>query len=541
MRNINNKIRKHSILEIILATIALVGLIKNLYILYDSMYVVNHALPQELREGVTVKLAVEFAKGNNPYGIEYNELNVPVINHYGWFTAAFLSVFIRVGKIFAFARPEVICTIVTLGVVAMGCMALWIAVYIHSNNLYLATIASEVALSCYWRLGFNGGSFPDSYGLTLSLILLWVVERDVKCNKYRYPVYIVLVILMFYTKQYFVLCGAGIFIWLFFQNRKVAIKYTVFGLITGIISIIVVNITLPLYFTEALLYSGITNTFDHNIEYAKTQFQFLFQSYKPMFIVIVSFVITFMLAAFAKGKDRSVAAAQIICVTRYDVIMMLLGTIACFRIGQHGGAIYSYYLQIWIPYVVSVSCVCAFKIMKDSEDKSHYASVLVMLVLLLTPKTCSMFFTPNYVGDDDIQKWKDVYALLDSYSEGDGTKLLLGDPLSFYAVDHDYEAYDYGSTEYAYQGLLDSINPFIRNLFIRADWLIERVEETRIKAKEKIENGEFTCLVILDGNPCRITHEYVDNTGKYELYSETVLQTGGQRWPAFIYVLKGGG
>ena len=536
MLTINNKFRKHSFIEIILAVIALAGLIKNLYYLYDSMYVVNHGLPQELREGVTVKIAVEFAKGNNPYSVEYNELNVPVINHYGWFTAAFLSIFIRIGKIFTLARPEIICTIVTLGVIAMGCVAVWAAIFTHSSNLYLATIASEVALSCYWRLGFNGGSFPDSYGLTLSLILLWVVERDIKYNKYRYLVYILLVILMFYTKQYFVLCGVGILIWLLFQDRKVALKYMVLGAISGIISIIIVNTALPLYFTEALLYSGITNTSDHNIEYAKTQFQFLFQGYEPMFIVIICFVISFII----DKERRPNIKAHSIYVARYDVIMMLLGSIACCRIGQHGGARYSYYLQIWIPYVVSVSCVCAYQILKNSRGSRQYASVLVMLVLLLTSKTCSTFFAPNYIGAENIKNWKEAYALLDSYSEGDGTKLLLGDPMSFYAIDHDYEAYDYGSTEYAYQGLLDNINPFIKNLFIKADWLIERVEETRREAKRKIVNGEFTCMVILNGNPCGITNEYVDNTGKYELYSETVLQTGGQRWPAYIYVLKEG-
>ena len=537
--NIKRAIRKHGYLEMILTIIALVEGITRFHALYDAMYVVNHGLPQELREGVAVKLAVEFAKGNNPYSVAYNEINVPIINHYGWFTAFFLSIFLRVAKIFTIARPEIICTLVTLGIIAIGCLAMWGAAYEYSKNLFISTIASVIALSCYWRLTFNGGSFPDAYGLTLSFILMWIVEYDNKRKKYRLPLYILIVIIMFYTKQYFVLCGVGIFIWLLVHDKRVAIRYLIYGFVSGIVSMILVNLWLPLYFTESLLYSGGTNTSDHNVEYEKMQFQVMYDSYKPLFMILICCAIVSAMSVVVIVKKKNyedLKKAKLI--VRYDAVMAFLGGLACIRIGQHAGALYSYYLQIWIPYILSFSLVCANEIAKRNIKDNQYTSVLVMLLLLLVPKTCDRFYNTAYVSEENMHNWTNVYSALDKYSCGDGTKILVGDPLSFYAIERNYEAYDYGSNEYAYYGLLNDVNPSIISFFPRAEWLIERVENTRLEARNKIEEGAYSCLAIMQGNPCGITTDFVDKTGKYELDFEADLQTGGQVWHTYVYRAK---
>ncbi len=119
--------KKINWLELAFALFVMVGLAGHFYSLVNSMYIVNNGFPQEVREGVAIKLAVEFAKGNNPYSIAYNECNVPIINHYGWFTGFFLSIFIRIVNLFTVARPEIICVLVTLGVIAIGCAAMWFA------------------------------------------------------------------------------------------------------------------------------------------------------------------------------------------------------------------------------------------------------------------------------------------------------------------------------------------------------------------------------------------------------------------------------
>ena len=535
INSIKQFFRKHGWLELLLAVMALAGGITRLRTLYEGMYVINHGLPQEFREGVTVKLAAEFAKGNNPYSIAYNELHVPVINHYGWFTGFFLSIFIRIAKLFTIARPQIICTLVTLGVIAIGCLAMWMAAYVYSNNLFIATIASELALSCYWRFSLNGGCFPDTYGLTLSFILMWLVEADIKRQKYRYPLYILIVILMFYTKQYFILCGVGVLIWLVIHDWKVACKYTVYGLLSGIVSAVLVNIWLPLYFTEALLYSGLTNTSDHNVEYARMQFQDIFNWYKPIFIVIICCAIVGIYAIKSINADNLKKLAWI---ARYDVIMAVLGGFACVRLGQHTGALYSYYLQIWMPYVISFSLVCATQIMKRTKEDIQYASVLVMLVLLVTPKACDAFYSAVCVDRREMQNWEMMYASLDEHYCGEDSRILVGNPLSFYAIEHDYEAYDYGSNQYVYYGLLDTANPLVIKFFPRADWLIEQVENTREDARQKIENGYFSFLAITQGNPCELTTEYIEETGMYELEYEIDLQTGNQMWHTYVYGVK---
>jgi len=53
-----------------------------------------------------------------------------------------------------------------------------------------------------------------------------------------------MIILMFYTKQYFVMLALGVFMYLFFcKSWKQAFKFMFFGGISGIVSVLIINLT----------------------------------------------------------------------------------------------------------------------------------------------------------------------------------------------------------------------------------------------------------------------------------------------------------
>lgn len=218
---------------------------------YQIVQIIRYAgmAPVEVREDVGFKYAVDFARGINPYSLDVlNADTTPVINHYGIVMTALLSVFVRIW-------PANYVTAIRIGaflVKLLGC-------YFFARGLYTKTKSKVIsALSIFFIYAlYQFPIYPCTIALTLSYLLYWIISVDEENDKCRWYLYVVIMILLFYQRQYFVTLALGLLVYLLLKKAwKDALKYTASGIIFGILSVLIMNKLFPLYFTQSFLFVG---------------------------------------------------------------------------------------------------------------------------------------------------------------------------------------------------------------------------------------------------------------------------------------------
>lgn len=273
-----------------------------MFIVLQQMYIIlkfNVISPLEIREGVGFKYAKEFAQGHNPYGLNVlsNEAS-PVINHYGFVMPLFLSLFIR----FFPDHMVFIVRLVTFIVRLFGCYCFYKGIEIKTNKKWLSILSVFFIYVLY-----QYSSYPCTWALTFSFLLYWIISSDGKTGKSRIHLYILIVIALFYTKQYFVLLSLGVFVYLLFcRRKKQAIKFMLFGAGSGIISALIVNLIFPLYFTQAFLFVGVTSSTSNSVPHMKGQFEnMIYRFFSGFFILLIPAVLIIIYTWYKIDKKKN--------------------------------------------------------------------------------------------------------------------------------------------------------------------------------------------------------------------------------------------
>lgn len=249
--------------------------------IYFSVATTTMPYQIELREGVALVTTRILLNGENPFSFEYQPLAMTVYGiGYNLVVLPFAWLF---GNTLLVHRAV---TFVFILLSALICAAL---VYKKHGN-----ISSALACGAFVIIGLIAnagiGAYPSSMGtyLFLAAVLVPYVRSFDKTGLFAS---IVLSLLAFYTKPYFVLAFGIVGAYLFlFVSKKKAIIYGVSFLVPFLLSLFAVRAIFPLYFIDTIV-GNMSNTY-RSFDYLKLQPRVLFSYFYPtlalaLFMIVV--------------------------------------------------------------------------------------------------------------------------------------------------------------------------------------------------------------------------------------------------------------
>lgn len=503
-------------------------------------YVFSYSNPKEYREMTSVAFAFMFSKGQNPYSIELLNGERPIItNAYGLLAPIIWSIFIRA---FSWTGLSVlqICEGITLIIEIVSIIVFYKLIYLKTNNKALGLFGALFFEACFWRYSAFGGAFPDQIGVSLSVLLVFMIEKDLSQARLRIWRYILIVVCMFYVKQYFVFISIGILLFLLINGyTKEAIKYVIGGLITGLASVIIINMIFPLYFTEtmAIAQCGLTMG-----DWWFSIRQIIWLSRTPFMVFSLAIILFIIYMVVKKVKHENAAVIGGACMLKKSVSFFIFVFVFPIVIGlaKNDGTYYTYYLQLWYPYFIAVGCEMFCEISNKEYNFSRILKNIIVIAFIAVVIKSMMYLKSYIIVDTEIRSKQDGWAItketLSGYLNED--EALLMAPISYLCLEKDIYTDDYGQAEFNDYYSLENYekNRLWKKLFPYAEVIINKNIEYRNIISQSILDGRYSCVVANSGS-------YIDGILKnsdsaYNKVNDVVLSTGSQDIEASIWILN---
>ncbi len=462
--------------------------------------------PYELREGVNIQYAIFFSQGINPYSIDSLRADVPYpVYAYGFLMPLILGGFLSV---FRMVAPILLCRVVSYLVKLLGIWLFALAIGIkESENPNRKTMMSVGALLfavCYWRYSWSGGVFPDTWGLTGGALLYYLFQKDLKKGKPKPVVYALIIVAVFYVKQYFILMAVPIAFWFLLKRQwKEFGIFALAGILMGGGSILVVNSIFPLYFTQTVYFMGTFNatSYQYSINHLK-----IIRFYALLFLAIAVYTVRVI-----RKKEVEIAMESTYLFEYMAVVLM--GLLLFFTIGKSDGTIYTYHFQLWIPYVIPLG----LKIVDARMSRmDHRFYAIALLIIVLCPakmySTGFMYFTAD-------PAWEQIEEITGAHSH-----LYLSEVTSFCCIREGIYSEDMGQGGFT----RSELHPFAgsRELTDALFPCAGRIKEIHDDYRDKAGREETVQCEYLVG--CE------DAPKGYHLEQTISLKEMGQKWEVTI-------
>ena len=391
--------------------------------------------------------------------------------------------------------------------------------------------------ACYWRYTAFGGAFPDQWGITLSMLLMYMICIDEEKGKYRPLGYAGIILALFYTKQYFVFLVIGLCAYLLLHSLESLKKLIFYGAVGGAISAIAVYLIFPLYFCEVLpMAQGQTLSFESSYSYMQI---ITLSKYFAFAMIIFAVAICNYIYLFAKKKyhlkDIPYELCQIVCVLPFVYV-----------IAKNQGTNYTYYLQLWYPYIFVFAYSLIAQILPDRfcDESEHMGrnnikkmfDAAVLIVSILSMITIYPSFNCRFMSKEETENWKKAEKLLELYAK-DGENLI-SMHLSDYCIKNDISSISYGQYEYNNEDNLNKYreNKIYRNLFVfdATPQILQKAIDYREEIKRKVASKEYNIVTLLYTSEFGLSDEYMMDSG-YILKESIDLVVGAQVWNTRFY------
>ena len=509
-----------------------------LFIVFQKIYtVIAYDTPKELREMNTIIFAHQFAYGKNPYSLSALESEIPpATSIYGLLVPLLMSPFIRF-LAFTSLNSLQICELITLIVEVIGTFSFYRLIRRKTMDPLLAVTGMLLFYSCYWRYTANAGAFPDQWGLSLSVILADLLYLDERKRHFRPGIYTICLICLFYIKQYFVLCAVGLCIYLLIHSRKDLVKFVLYGGSAGCVSIIMVHIIFPLYFSETFpIAQGQTLTGSSAYSYAQIAVLSAYYS-----LIVIFSAIGILITAYCIFRHKSLQNPL-----PYELCQIVFILPFLLRIAENQGTNYTYYLQLWYPYIIlyGISSAALFRELILSYGRKTQnptlnisSSILVYIMLVLSVIKVHPSFQCDFMTHEQQESWNTSYNILKQYS-ADG-EILVSMLLSEYCLENQINTSNYGQAEYNNTENLEKYkkNKLWRNIFFfdHTEALLQKNISYNRTVREKLYNQSYTCIAVVYAGEYHLAEDDFINAGYHILTTED-LMAGSQCWHTVFYV-----
>lgn len=513
------------------------------FTIQKARFIIEFDAPKELREMTSVAIAHQFAFGKNPYAYAALESEIPsVTSIYGLLAPLLMAPFIRLLSVTSLSTLQ-ICQMLTLLVEIMGSVSFDCILLRKTEHRLLSLCGTFLFHTCYWRYTAFGGAFPDQWGLTLSVILMDVITVDEQKKHYRPMLYAALIIGLFYCKQYFVLILIGLCVYLFFYSKRDLIRLLVYGGFMGSLTIVCAYLFFPLYFAEAFPIAH-GQTITGVSAYSLIQIKKLSFYYGP--------VVLFAMIGFLIKLYHMIRRKKLCGMVTYELCQIIFILPPLLKIAENQGTNYTYYLQLWYPYIilsgiVSVSALLKYNfgelaVFMRMRCKKTIALEIYYIAICLLCVLSVIGVLPSYdcpvLSSGQKQSWRHAYDILDrSSAEGD---ILVSMVLSNYCLERGIATSNYGQAEFNNLKNIENYrsNRLWRNIFLFDD--TEAVLQKNISynqsIREKIDCQSYSCIALVYAGEYHLAEEDLINAG-YQISDAEELATGTQNWYTVFYTL----
>ena len=539
--------------------LALPVLIYTLYLLAMIVYASfgGAAYPNEYREAANIQLTGWFMDGRNPYAVSNLSGDIPgMIYLYGPFyslVTAFFGLFLKVDIV-------ILHYIVTFLAVLLTGIMMGRIVWEHSTTVTAPLAAFLFGILCHWRWGSYVSAAPDSLGLMLLVLGLFLLTR--KENKAKPYAVAVVTVAVFFTKQYFVMIFATAFAYFFFLKKKDVIKYllTTIGLFAAVAAVL--TVTCPLFWSYTIYLmkgtgSGVSmgksggSYSQSQTMYIGGMFFFLFLAAAVDFVRTVFLKRGIRLGFHWKDANAPLFTLRITNPEDYgqrdilvDILLwghMAVAGICLLYIGRNNGAWISYYLQLFMPALMMVSLMaidnfCMEQRIRFAKAFRLAAFALYFCLITVTIVKTSTRLSVYTLSDEERTHWEQAYRMLETAcGKGDTYYVPI---LCFFALENEQYAYNTGQPFVVSERFYDEWkgSETYQKLFPYAGEIFAQNLEFRETIADKVRNGGYALVTDIRDTDIVFTQE--DLRMKYRKEITLPLRTGKQTWEVDFWVLK---
>ncbi len=479
---------------------------------------------------------------------------MPGVNYdYPFLNSLIAAAIAKITRCSAVTAHFVISLICILGSGTIG----WILTERISKTTVAPSLAAILFMFRHWRFGYISAT-PDDLGMFLLLLTsLAAATPEIR----KKPAWCALgITLCFYTKQYFVFVAPGLFIYMLMYSRKEAIKLFFYTLLLNAVAAVVITIYWPLYWTKAFLFTYVGTFIGGGGEIATLiyQLKYLIVLFAALFVIIVVAAAMSLRKLYRNNKrlaDIKVRENDPFAMSAVQSVLML---IPLYFLGRNDGVLLSYFLQLWIPFIVITALACFERMLpgypntKNPETpensdivtgtdtgiiiKCMYPAIYIAIAVF------TIYFgyakLPLHIlTTEEIDQWKKAYEYTEEYStQGD----------IFYSRTLAYEGFARGNGEWmcghegepdeeseihlAQIGLTEETYPYIH-------MIVEQNAEYRRNLIRKAENHDYSLITFeTDDHFTAFNDEVCEKCG-YRCIDRLSLQLGNMPYEVSFYAI----
>lgn len=499
---------------------------------------------RELLEPSNVALTNLFLEGKSPYTVSSLSWDVPGINY----DYPFLNSLIAAGiakitgcnTVTAHFALSLFC-ILASAVIGFEMVAKF------AKTTVAPTLAALLFMFCHFRFGYISAA-PDDLGLLFLLITsLLAVSEKVK-NK---PLWCAVgIALCFYTKQYFVLVAAGIFIYMFLYSKKDALLFLLWSIVINGWIAVMITLFWPLYWTRVFLfiYLGTVDGGGGKLATLLGQLEYLAVLFAALFLIIIVAVAMAIRKLYKSGRNIlkiKVGENDAFVMSAVQSVIMLA---PLFVMGKNDGAFISYFLQLWMPFI-SVVALISFERMaigdKNSGDedlsKNKIRNLVVFaLYTMITVFTVYFGFGKlplHVITSEEIAAWEKAYSYTRRYSEEGEIYYSRGLAYDgFKRGNGDWQCGHEGEVDCTTVGdLTDAGIPL--EYFPYVQPIVDQNEKYRNGLLKKALDHKYSLITFEEGDEFIVFNEDVCEKAGYKCIDRFDLQFGNMPYEVVFYAL----
>jgi hypothetical protein len=219
----------------------------------------------------------------------------------------------------------------------------------------------------------------------------------------------------------------------------------------------------------------------------------------------------------------------------YEICQIVCVLPLCILIARNEGTRYTYYLQLWWPYVIIFSiCVLNEVSRYFLRNRELIRAVVVAVVIVYALWDSKGLLITDLPSDDERRAWEEAYEILDRYGD---ENILVSSHLSAYCLDNGIPTADYGQAEFNSEYSLNVYrnNKLFMTLFPEAETILENNIEYNALIREKLAEGGFSCIAITDSANYSLGEDEIIGAG-YKKLTELDLVASNETLTTSFYV-----
>ena len=486
-------------------------------------FCVKNNNPKDMREISLVKYTIDFSNGINPYAVKLLESQYPFnAGCYGFAVPLILSPLLKIfGGIDVLIFLEAITTLVSFlsGVI----------IYKILEKKCSKIIASFGMLVMYFlqllSSGLNTVFFPGQYGVFVSTVLILLLLNDEEKKRFVPIKYVLIIILLFYIKQYYIFIGFPILIYLFIKSKKDALRFVLYGIILGILSMLVVQMFFPLYFSLAIGRAYLDATLG-GLEYSFKQVITII-NYKRFWIIYFG-VFIYLVEAIKRKKYNNL-----------EFILFFTMFLPSIWLSRNQGQNKEYLLQLWMPYVLIVGAYGLKEFSENFLKRKNLRLILGYCILFIFSLNILKWEFKNPF-DEKIkihnENWEYAYELMDEYNNS--YEVIVPPQLSWYCQERGLYTDDFGQGQFMSMEALEKYNNnrYINLLFPDLGQMINIYIDYNEKLQSNIDNRMYNIIVLNEKEAGSHTIDNINLNDDYKEIAIIPLQVGKETINTYFYV-----